>query len=276
MPVFAERAKLADEQVRVDRQIAIEKIQDEKAIKSHQPLTSHPFRLASETWIPSALYNGMIAPVAGYSIKGVIWYQGESNAAPDRASLYARLMPALIADWRAKWKQGDFPFLYVQLSSFKSPNDWGTIRNAQRRSLAVSNTGMAVTLDIGAALNIHPPDKETVATRLSLAARALAYGEPIEYSGPLYRQATLDHDSIRVWFDHADGLYAKGDSLEGFEVAGADGVFVTAKATIEHDAVVVRSSSVPQPRSVRYGWAQFTTANLFNKAGLPASTFASE
>jgi sialate O-acetylesterase len=276
MPVFAASANFTNAQANVDRQIAIENLEDAAAIKAHQPVTSHPWRPIAASWMPGGIYNGMIAPLAGYAMKGVIWYQGESNSTPDRAFLYAKLMPAFIADWRAKWKQGNFPFLYVQLSSLKTNNEWGLIRDAQRMSLAVANTGMAVTLDIGAVDNIHPPNKEDVAARLSLVARALAYDHPIEYSGPLFRQATPEANSIRVWFDHADGLLAKGSEVEGFEIATANGEFVPAKATIEHNTVVVRSDSLSRPRYVRYGWASFTKANLYNRVGLPASTFSSK
>jgi sialate O-acetylesterase len=221
----------------------------------------------------------MVAPETPYTIKGVIWYQGESNSKLAFAPIYAKLFPALIADWRAQWHEGDFPFLYVQISNFTSnaTEAWAIIREAQRRSLSVANTGMAVTIDIGDPGNVHPPDKQTVGARLALAARALAYGESVEYSGPLFRQAAPDGDGVRVWFDHtAHGLVAKGDALQGFEIAGDDGRFVTAAARIDGQTVVVSNAQVAAPKYVRYGWANAPVVNLFNSEGLPASPFTSE
>lgn len=276
MPVFASRASFAEDQVAADIAAAQEKLQDEAATKAGLPKPVHGWHPNQSSWIPAALYNGMIAPLSGYSMKGAIWYQGESNASPERASLYAKLMPALITDWREKWQQGNFPFLYVQLTSYKPSDFWGTVRDAQRRSLTVTNTAMAVTLDVGSTEFIHPPDKPTVAARLALGARALAYGEAIEYCGPLYRQKTTQGGTIRIWFDHAAGLHAKGSTIEGFEIAGADGHFVPATAKIEGETVVVQATGVTQPRQVHYGWQGTTSANLFNGAGLPASTFGTE
>jgi sialate O-acetylesterase len=221
----------------------------------------------------------MIAPLVPYTIKGAIWYQGETNSDPERAPMYARFFSAMIADWRTRWQQGNFPFLYVQISNFSSPKeDWGTIRDAQRRTLAVTNTAMAVSIDVGQEDNVHPPDKQTVGGRLALAARATVYGEQqLEYSGPLFRTATIEGSAMRVWFDHAkDGLSSHGSAVEGFEIAGADGKFVSATAKIDGSTVVVQADGVSQPKVVRYGWASFTNANLFNKGNLPASTFTSE
>lgn len=151
------------------------------------------------------------------------------------------------------------------------------VRDAQRRTLSVENTGMAVTLDIGTRDNVHPPDKQTVGARLALAARAMVYGERgIEYSGPLFREATVQGSSMRVWFDHAEsGLTSEG-APAGFEIAGADGKFVPATVKIEGSTVVVGAAGVSNPRFVRYGWASWSDANLFNKEKLPASTFTSQ
>ncbi|MFP5233029.1 MAG: sialate O-acetylesterase, partial [Acidobacteriota bacterium] len=214
-----------------------------------------------------------------FAIRGVIWYQGESNSALDRAALYQRIFPALIADWRRNWNEGNFPFLYVQISSFKSSprEDWAVIREAQRRTLAVANTAMAVTIDIGNPDNVHPADKQDVGHRLALAARALAYGEDIEYSGPLYRQAVVEGSTMRVYFDHGGGtLVAKHGHLTGFEIAGADHRFVPASASIDGGSVIVSSSSAPNPRYIRYGWQNAPDVNLFNSDGLPASPFTTE
>ncbi len=228
-----------------------------------------------DAWRPAALYNAMVAPLVNYAIKGVIWYQGESSTSPELANVYAESFPILIADWREKWRQGDFPFIYVQISSFTSgPRAaWGTVRDAQRRTLNVANTAMVVSLDAGNPKNVHPSDKRTVADRLVLAARGLIYGDKVEYSGPLFRQVTNERDAMRVWFDHATGLHAKDTEVKGFEIAGADHNFVSATVEIAGDTVLVKSSQVAEPRYVRYAWASATDANLYNGAGLPASTF---
>ena len=277
MPIFAARARFADEQSRLPRVEAAEKREDAAAAAAHQPLPWHPWRPEEKSWLPAALFNGMIAPMTRYSIKGVIWYQGESDSAPATAPMYARSFSAMIGDWRSHWQEGNLPVLYVQISSFKSNGEeWGVVRDQQRRTLAVSNTAMAVTLDVGTPGNVHPPDKQTVGARLALAARSLVYGEEVEYAGPLFRQATIDGAGMRVWFDHAAGLKSRGDTLEGFEIAGADKQFVPAVATIDGSSVLVTSAAVKDPRYVRYGWENVTAANLYNGAELPASTFTSE
>lgn len=229
-------------------------------------------------WTPAGLYNAMIAPLTRYPIRGVIWYQGETNTSAERAPIYGRLFQAMIRDWRRAWKQGDFPFLFVQLASFHASPDsmWPELREAQRQALALANTAMAVTIDIGDPASIHPKNKQDVGLRLALAARALSYGEKIEYSGPLFRQATSENGALRLWFDHAaSGLKAKGAAVKGFEIAGNDGKFVPAEARIEGGTVVVKSPAVPAPVYVRYGWADNPGCNLFNAEGLPASPFRS-
>jgi sialate O-acetylesterase len=226
----------------------------------------------------------MIAPATPYTIKGAIWYQGETNSAPERAPLYSKLFSTMISDWRHEWHQGEFPFLYVQISSFNSPNEnWGMLRDQQRRTLSLAGTAMAVSLDVGNFNNVHPADKQTVGARLALAAESMVYkhadkaGKPLEYSGPLYRQMTREDSKIRVYFDHAShALHAKGTALQGFELAGKDHHFVPASAVIEGQTVVVSSPQVPDPVSVRYAWPGFTTANLYNDADLPASLYTSE
>jgi sialate O-acetylesterase len=230
-----------------------------------------------ESWGPGMLWNGMIAPLTPFPIRGVIWYQGESNSVLERAPLYGRVFRTLIEDWRRTWGVGDFPFLYVQISNFKSTpaEDWATLREQQLKALELRNTAMAVTIDIGNPDNVHPTDKVDVGLRLARAARALSYGETVEYSGPLYRQATPEGAAIRVWFDHAAGLRAKGGTVTGFEVAGADGRFAPATATIDGSTVVASSAEVAQPVFVRYGWSNSPECNLFNGEGLPASPFTS-
>lgn len=223
---------------------------------------------------PSALYNAMIAPVVPYGMKGVIWYQGESNAGQSKQ--YQTLFPAMIADWRTKWKLSDFPFLFVQIAPFNGQPP--EIREAQFLTLAKSkNTAMAVITDYGDAKDIHPKQKEPVGNRLSLAARALAYGEKIVYSGPLYKEMKVAGSEVAISFDHTGGgLFAKDGDLKGFTIAGADGKFVPAKAVIKGDAVVVSAEGVIDPKAVRYGWINVPDVNLFNKDGLPASPFRTD
>jgi sialate O-acetylesterase len=279
MPIFASRARMMQQQDEVAAILAKQAREDLAAKQAGQPAPHHVWNPPPESWAPAALFNGMVAPVTPYSIKGVIWYQGESNSRPHFAPIYAKVFPALIADWRAEWHEGDFPFLFVQISSFNSDETeaWPVIREAQRRTLSVANTAMAVSIDVGDPDNVHPPDKQTVAARLALAARALAYGENVEYSGPLFRQATPEADAVRVWFDHtAKGLVAKGDTLQGFEIAGDDGHFVPATARIDGNTVVASNSQVSAPKCVRYGWSNAPTVNLFSSDGLPASPFTSE
>jgi len=242
------------------------------------PLPWHP---DLDSWAPSFPYNAMIAPLVPFPIRGVIWYQGESNVGTDdgRASIYKRLFLTMIEDWRRHWGEGNFPFLFVQIANFAdpSPNDWPSVRDAQRNMLQLQNTGMAVTIDIGESHNIHPKDKPDVGYRLALAARALTYGEAIEYSGPLLRQVTAEPHALRVWFDHAEsGLVAQGGTLKGFEVAGEDRKFVSATASISGTSVVVANPTVSEPRYVRYAWANDPECNLINGDKLPASPFLSE
>ncbi len=279
MPVFAARAQMVAEQADLPYIEAAERREDETARSRNLPPPKHSWRPDPASWDPSWLFNGMVAPAVDFPIKGVIWYQGESNAGPMRAPLYEKVFRALISDWRSQWREGDFPFLFVQISSFKAGpgDDWPAVREAQRRSLALINTAMAVTLDAGEPENIHPADKQTVAHRLALSARAIAYGEAVEYSGPAYRQTSSNEEGLRVWFDHAaGGLNAKGGALQGFEIAGDDHKFVSATARVQGASVVVNSSQVARPKYVRYGWADLPAANLYNEAGLPASPFTSE
>lgn len=230
---------------------------------------------------PSGLYNGMIAPLIPYVIKGVIWYQGESNTRDP--ALYRKLFPALIADWRRNWRAGDFPFLFVQLANFKnlqtapSEGSWAPLREAQAMALSVPNTGMATTIDLGEAGDIHYANKQDVGRRLALVALATQYGQNIEYSGPRYEGMTIEKGLIRLKFSHADGLVAKGGTeVKGFAITGKDGNFVWAQARIEGSQVVVSSPQVPEPVAVRYGWADNPIGNLFNAAGLPASPFRTD
>jgi sialate O-acetylesterase len=232
---------------------------------------------------PAALYNAMIAPVVNYHIRGFVWYQGEANTG--RAAEYARLQPAIIADWRAKWKEGDIPFLYVQLPGFGDYNylpeesGWAELREAQLKSLSVPNTGMVVAIDLGEWNDIHPDRKKPVGDRLALAAEHIAYGENIVYSGPIYQSSAISGDKITLSFSHTgSGLITNdGEEPQEFAIAGADKKFVWARAEIEGDKVVVWNEAVKDPKYVRYAWADSPVdPNLFNKEGLPASPFETE
>jgi sialate O-acetylesterase len=228
--------------------------------------------------MPTVLFNGMIKPLVPYTIKGAIWYQGESNVG--RAEEYRRLFPAMIENWRTEWGD-DFPFYFVQIAPYiYNPNTSEQVsqelRDAQRLTLSLPKTGMAVTLDIGNINNIHPANKQDVGLRLALWALAKDYGQSIVPSGPLFKSAKPMGNTIVVEFDFAEnGLKASEKELSGFEVAGDDGQFKLAKATIEGNKVVVRSAAVSKPVHVRYAWNDEGLASLFNTEGLPASSFSS-
>jgi sialate O-acetylesterase len=234
---------------------------------------------------PGNLFNGKIAPLIPYAIRGAIWYQGEANAKSDESSrLYATQLPLMIQDWRTRWKQGDFPFAWVQLPNFKkrnedpgAPSAWAAMRESMMKSLAVKNTGMAITIDVGEAGNIHPKDKQAVGKRLSMWAMAKVYGQQGASSGPLPKGHKIDGDKVTVTFTHTDGgLVAKEGDLKGFALAGADKKWHWASAKIEGEAVVVSCPEVKQPVSVRYAWGDNPDCNLFNGAGLPASPFRTD
>ena len=278
MPVFAVWSALADQQQDLPAVLKAEEREAAAAKLAGRPVEFH-WHPDLDSWRPAALFNAMVAPATPFALKGVIWYQGETNSGPDRNRLYQRVFSTLISDWRSQWQMGNFPFLYVQISAYQadSAGGWGTLRDQQRRTLDLTNTAMAVSFDVGDAGNIHPSDKQTVAARLVLAARALAYGEAVEYSGPLFQQAAVEGAGLRIWFNHTGGkLVSKSPTLTGFEVAGDDHHFVAATARIERDTVFVSSPQVAQARYVRYAWADVPDATLYNAAGLPASTFTSE
>ncbi len=276
MPVFAARAHMMDRQATVDLQEKQESAAAAADKAGGKTPPAPPWRPTPEDWAPASLFNAMIAPLTPLPIRGVIWYQGESNTDPERAPMYQLLFKTMIQDWRARWGEGDFPFLFVQIANYQTTDAWPAVREAQRRTLALANTGMAVTIGIGEPGFIHPTDKQDVGYRLSLWARDLSYGDSIEDSGPLFRQAVPEDGSMRIWFTHdASGLRARDGSLQGFEVAGIDGQFVPAHAHIENDSIVAADSSVPHPLTVRYGWASAPDCTLFNGAGLPASPFTS-
>lgn len=235
-------------------------------------------------WRPLGLYNAMIAPIVQYLIRGVIWYQGESNVG--RWETYESMLKALITDWRKKWEQDHFPFLIVQLpnylesSSEPIESNWAQLREAQRRTLALPHTGMAVTIDIGEWNDIHPVNKKDVGYRLALYAQKIAYGDESEvWSGPMLESATRNNERICLSFSNVgSGLIAKGDDrLKHFAIAGEDLNFVWADAMIEGDRVIVWNDQVQKPLYVRYAWADNPVeANLYNAEGLPASPFSVE
>jgi len=232
---------------------------------------------------PTALYNSMIAPLVDYTIKGFAWYQGESNA--DRPNEYAKLQPAMISDWRSKWQEGNLPFLFVQLPGFMdynylpSESQWAMFREAQAKSLSLPNTAMAVAIDIGEWNDIHPDRKKEVGDRLALGAEKIAYDEKIIYSGPLYKSQVIQGSKIIISFTNTGSGLTTNDKQAPaeFAIAGADKKFVWAQATIDGDKIIVSNDDVPDPKYVRYAWADDpVNPNLINKEGLPAAPFRTD
>lgn len=277
-PLFASRGQMLDHAADTENQLKDEQRQRDEAKAAGKPAPNFPWHPPLASWGPGNLWNGMIAPLTPLPIRGAIWYQGESNSALERCPLYDRIMRTLIEDWRRQWGVGAFPFFYVQISNFKSTQleDWASLRAQQVKTLGLRNTAMAVTIDIGNPDDVHPTDKLTVGHRLALAARALTYGESsLEYSGPIFRQATPEGSSIRAWFDHAHGLTTKGGEVADVEVAGSDGKFAPASAKVDGETIVATSPDVGNPVAIRYGWSNSPQCNLFNGDGLPASPFTS-
>jgi sialate O-acetylesterase len=224
----------------------------------------------------------MIAPIEPFAMRGATWYQGESNA--NRAYQYRKLLPAMIKSWRDSWNEGEFPFLIVSLANFTQTaqqpgdSDWAELREAQAMTAAQPHNAQALAIDVGDANDIHPKDKQTVGARLALAARAIAYGEHIEYSGPWYDSMKVEGDAVRINFKHVDsGLTTKGaDTLKGFQIAGEDHAWHWADAKIDGSSVVVHSDQVQHPAAVRYAWANNPVCNLYNKDDLPAVPFRTD
>jgi len=231
---------------------------------------------------PFILFTGMIKPLIPFAMRGVIWYQGESNIS--RSAKYRALFPAMICSWRKAWQQGDFHFLFVQLANYgqrsnePEESEWAELREAQLKTLQTPNTGMAVTIDIGDTADVHPKNKQDVGMRLAVNALNIVYGlKNIVPSGPLFSSAAVEGSKIRIRFKHAkDGLVAKGEELVGFAIAGKNRAFVWAKARIDGETVRVWSNRIKKPMAVRYAWANNPACNLYNKAGLPASPFRFE
>ncbi|MGL6076087.1 MAG: sialate O-acetylesterase [Fimbriiglobus sp.] len=257
---------------------AVEKAKAEGKKEPRAPQKPGPGGVTANS--PTALYNGMIAPIQKFAIKGAIWYQGESNSGA--AKEYRTLMPTMIQDWRKQWGQ-DFPFFMVQLAPFGN-GKWDNVQYAELRDAQyattkkLKNVGIAVITDVGHETDIHPQGKQPVGERLALAARNMVYGEKVEYQGPEYKSHKVEGDKVVVSFNHANGLMAKGDEVAGFMLAGEDGKFFPATAKIEGMNVVLTSDKVTKPVHVRFGWMNFAkpTLNLFNKAGLPAYPFRTD
>ncbi|MRH41441.1 sialate O-acetylesterase [Aquibacillus halophilus] len=232
--------------------------------------------------MPIGLYNGMIAPIRNYAIKGVLWYQGESNSQQPKG--YRRLFEGLVSDWRSNFNVVDLPFIFTQLANWDAdPNNpkgtkWAELREEQRKGLAITNTGMAVAIDIGEHNDLHPQNKKTLGQRLALSAKKLVYGEDIVASGPIYNRMKQVGSSIHLDFYHVgSGLIAQNGQLKQFEISDVDGTFVPANAIIKDNKVIVTNEQVENPQHVRYAWLDNPAgANLYNKEGLPASPFTTE
>jgi sialate O-acetylesterase len=225
---------------------------------------------------PAVLYNGMIAPLIPFGLRGAIWYQGESNVTEHHT--YRQRFTALIRDYRTRWAAGTFPFYFVQLAGFVDSPAWPYLREAQADTRSEPATGMASAIDIGEAHDIHPRNKQEVGRRLALVALANAYHMDLEYSGPVLDRVEISAEAVRVHFSHAAGLRTRDGSprATGFELSGEDGVFRQAEAHLDGETVTLGSAAVPRPRAVRYAWADYPEVNLCNGAGLPAIPFRTD
>lgn len=269
MPYFIQ---LSNKKIPVD---GVWKYRIGAGMRAQKPLTFFQYK-------PTGVYNSMIYPIRKYAIQGVLWYQGESNTGHPED--YGELFKTVIKEWRSTFDSGEFPFLYVQLANYcpwrMEPEESGCagVREQQRRTLAVHNTGMAVIHDVGEYNDLHPQDKKTVGERLALWAMNMVYGEEIVCSGPIYERMEVEGNQIRLYFKYiGSGLVAKGEELKGFLICGKDGKYHEAEAFIDGDTVVVHSELVKEPVNVRFGWADNPEeANLYNKEGLPASPFTTE
>lgn len=255
------------------------------ALKAKQPAPKAPLPFKNIAVMqPGGLFNSMIAPLLPYTMRGVIWYQGERNAAGPFTALYGLQLRTLVADWRARW-QDDFHFAWVQLPAVKGvqklpsePKGWGVaVRDGQRRTLSLPHTSMAITMDLGGEVNGHPTNKADYAKRLSTIVLHDVYQKAIPLpSGPLFRAAVVENGRMILTFDYADGLKAKGGELEGFAIAGADGKFVWANAKVEAGKVIVWQDKIADPQAVHYSFAGMPKGNLVNGANLPASPFRTD
>jgi len=279
-PAFRAVLDRFDEQVRGHTEPTAAEISDwERAVELAKAENRRPPRRPGQNPVqnqhnPTVMFNGMIAPLIPYALRGFLWYQGESITQP--RELFPRWNERLIADWRTLWGGDAKPFLFCQLAALANSSNSPQVRAWQAEALRVPNTGMAVTIDVGDEKDVHPHDKAPVGRRLALLALTRAYGRAVEDSGPVCVRATARPDgSARLEFAHiTGGLIARGGPLKTFELAGADGKFVPAEATLEQDALLVRAPGVSAPTAVRYAWANYPAGcNLFNGAGLPAAPF---
>jgi hypothetical protein len=255
------------------------KEQAKAQVKKPMAAPKKPVHSRDDHHHPAVLFNQMIAPLVGYSLRGAIWYQGESNGHTEESGrLYAVQLPLLIADWRNRWGQGAFPFAWAQLPNYNQAGKcWPFVRESMLRSLSVTNTGMTVNMDLGSTNTIHPTNKRDVGKRFALWARAQAYGENIPWTGPLPAGHTVKGRAVELRFQHTDGgLVAKEGDLRGFVISGADRQWKPASARIAGDKVIVTSPDVKRPVAVRYGWHFNPDGNLFNGAGLSASPFRTD
>jgi sialate O-acetylesterase len=231
-------------------------------------------------WTPRGLYNGMVQPLVPYAVRGVLWYQGERNAADDHVDEYRALFAAMIRGWRAQFGRDDLPFFWVNLPNLiqgePTGRRWAFLREAQTQVLALPHTGQAVTIDIGDPHNIHPANKQDVAARLVLLARNRVYGMTCPDTGPRFLRAESAPGVMRVFFMEAQGLQVRGGRVQALELAGTDRVFHPAEGRIENGTLRVASPAVPSPVAVRYAWTNAPEANLYNEAGLPAVPFRSD
>jgi sialate O-acetylesterase len=238
----------------------------------------HPPVGPGTAYAPGGLFNGMIVPLIPYAIRGALWYQGESNVG--RAGEYAELFPAMIRDWRKSWGEGNFPFLYVQLPNYADGNPagrkWAELREAQDAALKLPDVGVAVTIDVGEANNLHPTNKLPVGERLAAAAEAGVYRLAVEGRGPTFDSVQREGHTMRVRFTHAENILTKETPVPGFEIAGADRVFHSADAVVEGETVVVSSADVTDPVAVRYAWTNSPGVSLYNGAQLPAAPFRTD
>lgn len=277
MPLFEARARLTEDETALVLRDTIWKHRSDVARADGKPAPPQPPpRAGLALFGPANLFNGMIAPLTPLRIRGVIWYQGESSADPVRAPYYGRVLQTLIADWRARWGEGDIPFVVIQLANFggADPNAWALVRNAQLQSTSIRNVGLVVTNDIGNPDDIHPTDKQDVGTRAALVARTIAYGELVQFSGPLFTRATLVENQVCLRFDHTDGgLVLRGHTPNEFEIAGSDGTFMPAEVKVEGNELFLSNVRLPTPVKVRYGAFQGRPGVLYNGAGLPAAAF---
>lgn len=284
-PALGYAAQYPKEKDAYEKQMADWKKKADEAKAKGLPAPREPRKPATVAGFQSQignLYESYIRPLIPFGIKGVIWYQGESNVS--RAFAYSKLMPLMIQSWRTAWGQGDFAFLQVQLANFHLPmpepgeSDWAELREAQDiAAKALPYCGMATAIDIGDGRNIHPLNKQDVGKRLALAALKTTYGQKIVASGPTYKGVKFDAAKAVIQFDNiGGGLVAKGEKLKGFAIAGEDKKFVRADAAIQGDTVVLQSVRVGKPVAVRHLWADNPEASLYNKEGLPAPPFRTD